>query len=279
MMSSMQDVHKLNLKMLKDFDRFCNENQIEYFLMYGGLLGSIRHENFIPWDDDVDICLTRDNYDKVIRLKDKLSNDVYEFINPLDFDNKFYDCICKISCRMSQWHNPTDEDRYYDNKYNRICLDLFVLDYIGPSIFGKIQILLLRILYGMLISKRFIIDYRKYTIEEKIKVRFLSSIGKMFPLRMLLNGYNYISRLYNGKGKSKMLFPSNATMMHIHKLYSEKWFSEKMEGKIGDEKFSIPKYYDEILRVCYGEYLKLPPLEKRVPDHIELESVKIWCEL
>jgi len=59
------------LEMLKDIDRFCKEYQIEYFIAYGTALGAVRHRGFIPWDDDIDICMKRTEYNKFLKLAKK----------------------------------------------------------------------------------------------------------------------------------------------------------------------------------------------------------------
>ena len=71
----LQDVY---LMMLKDFIKVCDENQIEYFLDGGSALGAVRHQGFIPWDDDIDIILFRDEYNRLIEILEKLPQDKYE---------------------------------------------------------------------------------------------------------------------------------------------------------------------------------------------------------
>lgn len=73
-------IQEENLKILRFFGEFCKKNNLEYWLDFGTLLGAVRHKGFIPWDDDLDISMTRDNYEKLLNLpKEKLENDNYSF--------------------------------------------------------------------------------------------------------------------------------------------------------------------------------------------------------
>ena len=73
---SLEEMKKIELEMIEDIDRFCAENDIDYFLCGGSLLGAVRHKGFIPWDDDIDIGMTRENYDKFLKLYKKLFNEI-----------------------------------------------------------------------------------------------------------------------------------------------------------------------------------------------------------
>ena len=67
-MDNLEELHKSLLEILDDFDTFCKESNIEYSLAYGTLLGAVRHKGFIPWDDDLDVMMTRENYNKFLSL-------------------------------------------------------------------------------------------------------------------------------------------------------------------------------------------------------------------
>lgn len=117
----LQDVY---LMMLKDFIKVCDENQIEYFLDGGSALGAVRHQGFIPWDDDIDIILFRDEYNRLIEILEKLPQDKYELLSS---ENK--KCYCRL---YSQWNlKGTKTEAYYDMNTDftlGISLDIFVLD-------------------------------------------------------------------------------------------------------------------------------------------------------
>ena len=117
----LQDVY---LMMLKDFIKVCDENQIEYYLDGGSALGAVRHQGFIPWDDDIDIILFRDEYNRLIEILEKLPQDKYELLS-----SKNKKCYCRLH---SQWNlKGTKTEAYYDMNTDftlGICLDIFVLD-------------------------------------------------------------------------------------------------------------------------------------------------------
>lgn len=96
----LQDVY---LMMLKDFIKVCDENQIEYYLDGGSALGAVRHQGFIPWDDDIDIILFRDEYNRLIEILEKLPQDKYELLS-----SKNKKCYCRLH---SQWNLKRNKNR------------------------------------------------------------------------------------------------------------------------------------------------------------------------
>lgn len=92
---SSQEIQSLELNILKSFKTFAQKNNIIYYLCGGTLLGAIRHKGFIPWDDDIDICIPRNSYNKLIKLVKEnryIENTAYKFYLPLD-DNYIYPYI------------------------------------------------------------------------------------------------------------------------------------------------------------------------------------------
>ena len=75
---SLAEIKELELQMLSVFSEFCEAHNLTYYLCGGTLLGAIRHKGFIPWDDDIDVCMPRADYDKFIELYSQLDNSIYE---------------------------------------------------------------------------------------------------------------------------------------------------------------------------------------------------------
>ena len=74
---TLQKLKDLELKILKEFIRICDENDLEYYLMYGTLIGAIRHKGFIPWDDDIDVAMLREEYDKFVEVMKDYKSDTF----------------------------------------------------------------------------------------------------------------------------------------------------------------------------------------------------------
>ncbi|MEY8675637.1 LicD family protein [Thomasclavelia cocleata] len=122
---SSQDIQSLELNILKAFKNFAQENNIIYYLCGGTLLGAICHKGFIPWDDDIDICIPRNSYDKLIELvkEDRyIENTSYKFCLPLD-DNYIYPYIKVVDTNTIVYEKDIKKEYCLG-----VWIDIFPLD-------------------------------------------------------------------------------------------------------------------------------------------------------
>lgn len=274
-MASMRDIHEINLMSLKEIDHLCKQHNIEYFLFAGTLLGAIRHKDFIPWDDDADIVMTRENYEKFISIKDKLSDKFILWI-PEEHDF-FYDKTTKLLYRNSKLHNENEDDIYYQNCNNKISTDIFVLDTAFDDWRFFFQLNGIRLLYLLLMGKRHAVNYKKaeYSKMQGILVRIFSGIGKVIPITTLYSLYGKMQTCAN-KSKSKQYFLSTNQPEGLDHRFQKKAFSKKVIGQLQGMEFPLPCGWDVVLKENYrGNYMELPPEEKRKPIHIQLDEVQI----
>lgn len=138
-----KDVQRLELEILLEFDRICKKHGMKYQLYAGTLIGAIRHEGFIPWDDDIDVCMLRSEYDKFLSWVEIELNNKYFFQTyktDLNYINKF----AKIRRNGTLFVEKSVKDLEI---HHGVYIDIFALDNIElKTLKGKWQILVIRVL-------------------------------------------------------------------------------------------------------------------------------------
>lgn len=248
-------------KILDEVNRICEDNNIKYFLHYGTLIGAIRHNGFIPWDDDIDICMSRENYNKFCLVaKEKLQE---EFIlQNEDTDEFFGGCYSKVILKNTKWieNNARDTKR----KFVGLFIDIFPLDAIPENEkLQKKQMLAYKIINMLICAK---LDYSASAYKEKN--RFLYKISKIisvfFSLKYLKTKRRLLILKYSKTDSPLVTSIAFYECSITRKEYIENLTKHIFEGK----QYYIPIEYDRMLKSIYGNYMSLPPIEKRVNHSI-----------
>lgn len=223
------------LDTLVEFDTFCKKNDIQYYLAYGTLLGAIRHEGFIPWDDDADLWMDRENYEKL----EKLMHGEHHVLTD------------KLSVAMGI------RPELYSPPY--ACIDIFIIDACPNSnILAKIKEWLICFVYVMIkLRGRYgTANYGRYR-----KVIFLLPLALCCTIDQWKNIYKRVAQLFTPEGtySTSRVQCYNETMSGLKRRYNTNDLCcapacAKFEGHL----FPIPAKYDAILRVCYGNYMQIP---------------------
>ena len=272
-----EKIHEVNYKLIGEVKRICDANGIKYFLDSGTLLGAIRHQDLIPWDDDVDIAFPRGEYERFIKIAPDFLGEDFELVVPGKLkDDAFFDFIPKIAYIPSRIHDDNDEEKFYGNKVNHICLDLFVIDSVANGkLKSKWQHLQLMCIYGMAMGHRYDIDYTKYGGVTKVAVWLFEKIGRMMSVEKIIKKYDKVSAKYHENENCDEVFYSNYTIRGQKLHFKKEWLAETTTGTIAGTEYSIPAEYDKILSTIYGDYMKLPPEADRIPKHAVEMSVII----
>ncbi len=269
----LEKVHQASLSILKEIDRICRKYGLQYMMDSGTLLGAVRHKGFIPWDDDADVAFTRDNYEafaKVVRKE--LPKEMF-FLEPRELGGgrAFYDFTPRIIYRNSRTHGDTEEMRFYEGKLNHLWVDLFILDELPERKMAADRAKLLQVLvYGLAMGHRYRLDYGKYGPAGKAAVRVLSGIGKRIPMKTILK-LQYKAATKDKKGKSGLLYYSNYQPDFLYVTVKKEWSGEAVDMPFEDTVLMAPAGWDPVLREVYGDYMTLPPEEKRAPAHSDQE--------
>lgn len=262
---SIEEIQKVSFEILKKVVSLCNDLGLRYYIFYGSLIGIIRHKGFIPWDDDLDIVMPREDYEILINYFITHNNllENLELFEPRVNENYPY-MIARIS-----------DNRYILDTKNEInyglgiFIDIYPLDGLGNTIkdaisLGKKGDHLSSMCYQSTRTK-FEIGTTKSTFRKIIKfpVFLLSKIiGKTYyqsKLQKLSNINAYNSSKYVGcvvwlSGGKKDIF-------------KREWFNESLQLPFDDTNVCIPKEYEIILKQIYGDYMKLPPISERFGHH------------
>lgn len=262
--SELEKLKKLELMILKEVSAICDKHNIDYYIYAGTALGAVRHKGFIPWDDDVDIAVFRKDYEKLLKILDNELNSKFYLITMKKQEECFFH-ISKVCLKGTKFEDWWAKQVSFDEG---IYIDIFPLDNIPKSKF-----------------KRLIYHY-KCNLINHILMNATVHINTGSTFRDL--GHNVLYKLLNNIPISKRYWKSR-----YHKIltkyenteteYVTSYFSQiscQTFGKYGfflksdfspskriefeDLYVSSPKNVDAILKEYYGDYMKLPPKEKRI---------------
>lgn len=266
-------VHQANLAILKEIDRICRKYKIRYLMDAGTLLGAVRHKGFIPWDDDADVAFTRSNYEAFRKVVKRELPEGMTYFEPQELrgGKAFYDFTPRILYDKSQTHADTKEMQFYEGKLNHLWVDLFIIDELPANKAASTLTLLMHtVIYGLSMGHRYHLDYKKYSLLNKLCVGGMAFVGKLIPMKVLFKMQRMIA-LKDRKGKSPLRYYSNYQPDYLYVTLQKEWCEETVDLDFCDTKLMAPKGWHEVLTWVYGDYKKLPPEDKRIPSHSSME--------
>ena len=250
----LNNLHVELFKMLVLIDDICQKENISYYISSGTLIGAVREHDFIPWDDDADIEMSRDDYVRFREVAKNYFPNNIRLIEPGDFAPYFFDMIPHIINMDVPLRKETDWDRAYKNYENRASVDIFIYDSTSNSkTKQKVQNLRAKVLYGLLMSKRYSIDWSLHnSFFERLEIKVLILFGKLFSLNKLISLYEKNLTAYIQENSDYYIHESIITALLIYKKkYHDKLIYMDFHGR----KFPVPEMYDPMLRQYYGDYM------------------------
>lgn len=256
-MTQIKHLQNTILLIAKDIDKMCRENAIKYYLFGGSALGAKRHRGFIPWDDDLDIVLDPENYDKFIALcKSKLDTDKYVLQEGgVDWPEHF----SKI--RLKGTHIREHGEYYINEDMDGIFVDIFRVDNAPNSKVARaFQYFWGKLLLTYAMKKK---GYKAESVSKKLMNVFASTLEFKALYKFAKNQYYK----YNKKQTAWTSDVMGRTRWH-NAFIPREVYGEPTEVEFEDSKLFAHQDLDKYLSISYGDYMKLPPVEKRVGLHI-----------
>lgn len=240
----LETVHISLINLLDALDSICKKNDIKYSLHGGTLLGAERNGKLIPWDDDIDISMTRENFSKFTSVLDSIDSDYV-----ID-TSKFW---------IPRFINKKKREDYY------ICIDIFVWDYISEYKIGQwLKLMILKALQGMLKTE---IDLKKHTLGYKFLILATWFMGLFMPRKLKLLFYKRISE-YAFCGHKMFIHRSNDVYKGISYIFDSNYMNNYSYIVLEDREYMVTSRYKEFLIRNYGENYLIPPdIKERKPVH------------
>lgn len=261
---SMQEIRTLYIDMLDYLAKFCDDHKIKYYLAYGTLLGAVRHEGFIPWDDDVDIVMPRCDFEKFIKCFSEEQNgkSLYELQFHNTLSNYIYPYAKLRDIRTIK--EPVDTNLRYVPEEG-LDIDIFPLDGISNNMLKayvkyKFTNILFHKIYLNLVHSIRLIKLNKF---KQYFARFVLHL--ISPSRMASLFYKYYPDVCYDKCKEIGVMPlCNSLYEHLPKDY----YGEGMYLKFENKEFRVPQNYIRVLEMYYGkDFMTPPPIENRASTH------------
>lgn len=258
-MISREECREIQINILEAVSTICKENDIKYSLAYGTLIGAIRHKGFIPWDDDIDICLLRRDYEKLTTILG--SKTQYEWLSLEDNKEKgYYVPFAKAV------DNRTIAKLESSHVTHGIWIDIFPIDNVPHNEWdARFFLKKINILRASVIAMTTNFQHSKL---DKIYVekRILSAGANIIGKRRIAMIYENAIKKYSDNITGYVGCLSSA---YIEKeRYPVSWFYDYIDVEFEGKSFMAIAKYDEYLSALYGNYMELPSIEKRINHRI-----------
>lgn len=254
--ATLTELKKIEIAMLREFVNVCDQLKLRYYLLGGTLLGAVRHQGFIPWDDDIDVGMLREDYEIFLQKGAALLPE-HLFIQTNQSDPGYVHCFAKIRNSNTTFVEISARKM---NIHHGVFIDIFPLDFYPDDAGERRKFDWSRKWYEHRISVVFDLpgNYTLKGVVKKCLTKILlpslqAAIEKRDALYQKVPVSSMIAN-YGGAWGKKEIVPAS-------------WYGKGAKVMFEGMELSAPAEYDKWLTQVYGDYMQLPPVEKRVGHH------------
>lgn len=258
-----EEIKQIQLRLLDEVARFCDENGISYWLDAGTMLGAVRHKGYIPWDDDIDLGMLRPDYERFIRSFRPSDQSIS--VQCIETDKKFCYPYAKILDHRTVLYEPD-----LSGKKSCVNIDLFVYDN-APDNENTIKRMFRRRDRLHLLEQT---RYNSFTPSGNILRRLGVCCFRML-LKFLPKNYFAKALLRNATRFADQETKCIGSFLNYSNLICDKAaVDRRIEQAFEGKTYKIPVGYDRWLRSAYGNYMEMPPKEQRKTHHQYIAFIK-----
>lgn len=259
-MKDIDKIHLLELGIALEVKRICEKNKIPYFLTAGTLLGAVRHGGFIPWDDDMDIGMLREDYERfILACKSDLGEQFY--LQTWDTDKNYPFSYGKIRLKRTRVVEAFAQNNQSEN--NGIFIDIFPFDNAPDSLFEQnIQAIKYYVCRRILwIKKEMGMDMKKGTLKQRVKYYLFKFFSALLPYSAVKKYFSRVQLKYNHINTKKVV--TDGAYGYRKEMLNANWIHHLEPILFEKELFLSYAEKEAYLEYFYGDYMKLPPENKR----------------
>ena len=254
-----EEIKRIQVSILDEFVGFCKEYNLRYFIMFGTLLGAVRHKGFIPWDDDIDVVMPRKDYDRFISEYYSIDN-TYVLNCPERNEDYPY-----TSAKLYDSRTEVKEYRILPYKIG-VNIDIFPLDDVGSDVVRLRKFIFYLKIVGKLADILAYDNSYPRKAWKRVAIAGFKLIFNKIDLNTLLKTIiKSTKKLY--QSDSKFCATYVAAWAGWKQTFKKEWFGNESAIEFEGKEYMAPMQYDKVLRHLYGDYMQLPPKSEQVTHH------------
>ena len=264
-MTELRKLQLIETSIVADIDAICEKYKLRYYIIGGTLLGAVRHKGFIPWDDDIDLVMYREDYNRLIEIVQAEYSEKY-FVQTFETDPYYTRYIAKIRLKGT---TMLEECQQKSKAHAEIYIDIFPLDHVKKS--DGLELKLRGVLLRWLFAYKTVRNHAQSS-----KSGFKLAVGKIFRWCTFIIPNSFVNRLFNfvcekDNGYRDCPYTTNFASHFKWKtqMFPNEVYGEGVRLEFEGHMFAAPKEYELIFERLYGKnYMELPPENKRAAHSI-----------